>query len=295
MKAVVFMICFCLMTGFMGATLYADESPTGTLYPPRLAVGKVGVFSIGDIPATKVTGTFLGRPVYFHRWQGRLFSLLPVDLSSSPGSYPLSIEYQYVHHGTKKLITIDIEVHPYEFSVEEVSLPEKMVTFPKEILERILNEKKTVYAAFEKTGEMPLWNGDFIKPVDGDIVGLFGSRRILNGKDRNPHLGIDIRAERGTPLLCANNGRVALVGDFYLMGKTVIIDHGQGAFTVYCHLSRVMVKEGEVVAKGESLGEVGDTGRATGSHVHWGACIYGARVDPLSLIEATTALAETGK
>ncbi|MEW6326950.1 MAG: M23 family metallopeptidase [Thermodesulfobacteriota bacterium] len=324
MKTMFLIVCFSLVSGFMGMTLYAeetfvqhsesphtplwqrgargdfkenlerfcDESPAWSLYPAKPATGQVGLFSISDVPATRVTGAFLNRPVYFHPGSGRLVALLPVDISTPPGRYPLTVEYQHVHHGTKKVVTIQVEVQPIEFPVEELILPEKMVTFTDEILGRIKDEKKAVDAVLEKISASLLWNGGFIKPVEGDIVGLFGSRRILNGEERSRHLGVDIRGKEGTPIRCANSGRVALAGDFYLLGSTVILDHGQGVFTIYCHLSKTAVKEGQEVAKGESLGEVGATGRATGPHLHWGAVICGARVDPLSLIEATSVLAE---
>jgi murein DD-endopeptidase MepM/ murein hydrolase activator NlpD len=288
-ELVIFIFYFFLAVGFPGKASYADERPAWTLHPAKLAIGQVGLFSISDVPATPPkAGAFLGRPVYFHASSGRLAALLPVDISTPPGKYPLTIEYQHVHHGTKKVITIHVEVQPYEFSVEELTLPEKMVTFPEEILKRIQDEKKAVDAVFEKNSESLLWSGGFIKPVEGDIVGLFGSRRILNGEERSRHLGVDIRGKEGTPIRCANSGRIALVGDFYLLGSTVILDHGQGVFTIYCHLSKAAVKEGQQVAKGDSLGEVGATGRATGPHLHWGTVICGARVDPLSLIEVTT-------
>ncbi|MDD5452633.1 MAG: M23 family metallopeptidase [Desulfovibrionales bacterium] len=291
-QLIIFVFYFFLTIGFPGTASCADERPAWTLHPAKLAIGQVGLFSISDVPATRMTATFLNRPVYFHPASGSLAALLPVDISTPPGKYPLTIEYEHIHHGTKKVITIQVEVHPYEFPVEELTLPEKMVTFPEEILKRIQDEKEAVDAVFEETNMSLLWNGGFIKPVEGDIVGLFGSRRILNGEERSRHMGVDIRGKEGTPIRCANSGRVALASDFYLLGSTVILNHGQGVFTIYCHLSKAAVKEGQQVAKGESLGEIGATGRATGPHLHWGAVICGARVDPLSLIEATAMVAE---
>ncbi|MDO9462554.1 MAG: hypothetical protein Q7J61_01980, partial [Deltaproteobacteria bacterium] len=214
MKALFFVFCCFMAIGFSGTVSYADESQVWSLHPAKLAIGQVGLFSISDVPATPPkAGAFLGRPVYFHPGSGRLTALLPVDISTPPGKYPLTIEYQHVHHGTKKVITIQVEVQPYEFSVEELTLPEKMVTFPEEILKRIQDEKKAVDAVFEKTSASLLWNGGFIKPVEGDIVGLFGSRRVLNGEERSRHLGVDIRGTEGTPIRCANSGRIALSGD----------------------------------------------------------------------------------
>ncbi|MDC4224937.1 MAG: M23 family metallopeptidase [Candidatus Manganitrophus sp.] len=107
----------------------------------------------------------------------------------------------------------------------------------------------------------------------------------MNGQPRNPHTGEDISAPLGTPVLASNGGRVILVGDFYFNGQSVIIDHGLGLFSMYFHLAETTVKEGDVVAKGQAIGSVGQSGRATGPHLHWGVRLNGARVNPFSLIE----------
>jgi murein DD-endopeptidase MepM/ murein hydrolase activator NlpD len=98
---------------------------------------------------------------------------------------------------------------------------------------------------------------------------------------------MDIKAPEGKPVWAANNGRVVLVGDFFFAGRAVFVDHGQGVYTMYFHLSQIDVEEGQKVAKGEMLGLVGMTGRATGPHLHWGVRLGGARVDPASLVERT--------
>ncbi|HTU01222.1 MAG TPA: M23 family metallopeptidase, partial [Candidatus Sulfotelmatobacter sp.] len=113
----------------------------------------------------------------------------------------------------------------------------------------------------------------------------FGARRIINGESRAPHTGVDFPAAAGTPVLAANAGRVALVADMFFSGRTVVLDHGDGLFTMYFHLQDTVVQPGREVKRGEALGHVGSTGRASGPHLHWGARLTGARIDPNALLK----------
>ena len=119
----------------------------------------------------------------------------------------------------------------------------------------------------------------------GDAPGEgFGFRRIINGQPRMPHGGVDFAAERGATVMAANRGRVALVAEFFFAGRLVVLDHGLGLYTLYFHLDRADVEEGALVERGDPIGTVGATGRATGPHLHWGAQLGPSRVDPRSLL-----------
>lgn len=273
-----------------GLSPQAGKMPEWELYPPRLAVGQVGLLSITDSGDLRVRGSFMGRTVNFQKSGSLLRALLPVDLFSSPGTYSLNLSFEQVANGILHSEEIIVEVEPYSFPVEGLKLPEHMVTLPPEIQERVESEKKQIESVLSAARREEFWTGGFVKPVDGQVSGLFGSRRIMNGKERSRHLGIDIRASEGHPVFSSNKGRIALTGDFYLTGKTVVVDHGHEVFTIYCHLSKVLVRVGEDIARGEILGEVGSTGRSTGPHLHWGARVCGARIDPLSLVQSTAGL-----
>jgi murein DD-endopeptidase MepM/ murein hydrolase activator NlpD len=117
------------------------------------------------------------------------------------------------------------------------------------------------------------------------MAGTFGLKRTINGQPRNPHSGEDIYAPEGTTVATSNDGIVTLIGDFFFSGKSIVIDHGLGLYTMYFHLSEVRVGQGEKVSKGQTIGLVGATGRATGPHLHWGARLNGARVNPFSLVK----------
>jgi murein DD-endopeptidase MepM/ murein hydrolase activator NlpD len=120
--------------------------------------------------------------------------------------------------------------------------------------------------------------------VEAELSGAFGLNRIINGKQRSPHTGVDLKAEEGTPVLATNSGIVVLVDELFFTGKSVILDHGWGLYSMYFHLSEVSVKNGDRVDTGTMLGRVGSTGRSTGAHLHWGIKMNGARVDPFSLL-----------
>jgi len=113
---------------------------------------------------------------------------------------------------------------------------------------------------------------------------VWGARRIINGQPRAPHTGVDYSADPGTPVVAANAGRVALVAEYFFPGRLIVLDHGLGLFTLYFHLERVDVRDGERVERGQPIGAVGASGRATGPHLHFGAKLGRARIDPAALL-----------
>jgi murein DD-endopeptidase MepM/ murein hydrolase activator NlpD len=133
-----------------------------------------------------------------------------------------------------------------------------------------------------------LWSLPFIRPADGPITSPFGLRRILNGEERGPHNGVDIGAPLGAEVVACNAGIVVFAEELYLEGKTIIMDHGFGLYSVYMHLSQMRVKVGDEVGIGQCIGLVGATGRVTGPHLHWGISLLKARVNPFSLMRAVS-------
>ena len=126
-------------------------------------------------------------------------------------------------------------------------------------------------------------------PILGRISGVYGSQRILNGKPRSPHNGVDIAAPKGSTVLATAKGTIALVHqDMFYSGKTVMIDHGHGLSSIYIHMSEILVKQGQLVTKGEAIGAVGMTGRATGPHLHWGISLFGTHLDPMLIVTGKT-------
>ena len=126
-------------------------------------------------------------------------------------------------------------------------------------------------------------------PILGRISGVYGSQRVLNGKPRSPHNGVDIAAPKGSTVLATAKGTIALVHqDMFYSGKTVMIDHGHGLSSIYIHMSEILVKQGQLVTKGEAIGAVGMTGRATGPHLHWGISLFRTHLDPMLIVTGKT-------
>ena len=153
-----------------------------------------------------------------------------------------------------------------------------------EALARIAREREIIDAALTNWRDRPLTGIGLTAPVDGPRSSSFGLRRFFNDEPRAPHKGMDIAVPEGTPVAAARDGIVTVTGDFYFNGNTVIVDHGQGLITMYCHLSAIGVEHGAAVAAGDALGAVGRTGRVTGPHLHFGTYLNGTAVDPSLLL-----------
>jgi murein DD-endopeptidase MepM/ murein hydrolase activator NlpD len=166
-------------------------------------------------------------------------------------------------------------------------LPPAQVTPPPETMERIRREQAMLNAARAHDTPGARFADGFAWPAEGRISGVYGSRRILNGEPRAPHLGLDIAAPTGTPALAAAPGIVRLAQpDFYFTGGSIVLDHGHTVMSFYIHLSRLLVKDGDVVERGATIGLIGATGRATGPHLHLGLFWAGTALDPALVLPA---------
>ena len=232
-----------------------------------------------------VSGQFMERPLPFFPTgpPGTHVGLLGIDLDDPLGEAKARVEIR--GEGTLQTRHYRVRIQAADFRVQELTLPRESVDLDEETLQRVLRERQQILHSMSGISEPRLWTGPFIVPVDGPVSGTFGSRRVINGQPRNPHSGDDISAPEGTPVLAPNHGRVALIGDLFFSGRSIVLDHGLGLFTMYFHLSSILVKEGDRVSKGRIIGRVGATGRATGPHLHWGSRLNGARINPFSLIQ----------
>jgi murein DD-endopeptidase MepM/ murein hydrolase activator NlpD len=210
---------------------------------------------------------------------GRDFrALFGVDLDAQPGARELVFESG--DGGARA--TVKTRVLKGAFRVQKLSVDPKFVEVPPEEKERVKADAERVNAAYRSADAARRWTA-FARPVAFDGSN-FGSRRVYNGRTTGVHSGLDMSAPKGTPVAATAEGRVALAGDLYFSGGTVLLDHGGGLFTMVIHLSRIDVKEGDVVPKGAIVGLVGATGRVTGPHLHWAARLNGARVNPEFLL-----------
>lgn len=254
--------------------------------------GKQGQILIVKVPADEmsleVRGTFMGRTVRFFREAGpderkEFVGLLGIDLEDKPGTHELTIEIEQ-KSGSRRL-TYHVEVLKEKFRVERLILPKDKVDLDERSLQRWKAEQEQVKTALASDSPIRLWRSSFAEPVSGRRTGVFGSVRIMNGQARSPHNGEDIGAPVGTDVAVTNDGIVRLTVDHIFSGKGVYVDHGLGFYSMYFHLSEILVKEGDAVRAGQVIGKVGATGRATGPHLHWGVKLNGARVNPYALLE----------
>ncbi len=184
-----------------------------------------------------------------------------------------------------KLERRTLAVAPRKFDIQRIEgLPERLVTPPPEVQERLKAEAALVAEVRTRDDARTDFLAGFVWPVIGPISGVYGSQRILNGQPRAPHYGVDIAVPAGTPVKAPADGIVTLAGDLYLTGWTVILDHGHGLSSVFMHLSEIAVREGSRLRRGDVLGKVGATGRATAAHLHWGLNLFATRLDPQLLV-----------
>jgi len=212
-----------------------------------------------------------------------LVAFLGIDLETKPGPYSIDINIIY-EDGAGELLKKEILVYDKKFPEKSLWVDEKFVTPPPQAQERIRRETELLEEIYGIFTAHWLGEGAFIIPSDGEMQDNFGEKRIYNNMPRSPHSGVDISSPYGSPVRASNSGRIVLANELYFGGQTVIIDHGQGVFSIYCHFSKILKKRGISVEKGEIIGEIGATGRVTGPHLHWGIKVMGSRVDPMSLL-----------
>lgn len=199
---------------------------------------------------------------------------------------PLDIgEEQIVLRARDIEVAVDLVEHAYREQRLTVK-NQSHVTPDNKQLERIGRERKVIDAALGNFRDTRLEGVDLVPPVSGPRSSSFGLRRFFNDQPRSPHKGMDIAAAEGVPIAAPRAGIVTATGDYFFNGNTVILDHGQGFVTMYCHLSEISVAEGQAVATGDRIGAVGATGRVTGPHLHFGTYLNGTAVDPAILLQA---------
>ena len=202
---------------------------------------------------------------------------------NATGKYLLKIKFK-----NKKIENYEYIIVKKEYEEQRLRLASRYVTPPKKLRNRILHEARLMKSARAKIGKVKdaFFTEGFVYPVDSvDIRSTFGLQRILNGKPSNIHNGLDFGGDEGDSIRAITDGIVRIAGkNFFYNGNFVLLDHGQGLTSVYLHMSKILVKDNQKVKKGEVIGLIGETGRATGPHLHLGVQWYKKRIDPMSLL-----------
>lgn len=234
-----------------------------------------GVYTM-KLPATTVRVSYQDRPVMIVDG----IAIVGIGISSEPGIHQLTLIDQ-ANNSTNHSFTVAAKQYPEQRLT--ISNP-RLVNPNEEDLKRIRGESSRMQKQYRRFSKPEPSLRPFLIPADGVISSPFGRRRILNDQPRSPHSGLDIAAAAGAPIRAPTAAEVTLTGNFFFNGNTVFLDHGQGLITMYCHLSETKVHEGDLVERGDIIGLVGATGRATGPHLHWSVSLNGNRVDPEQVI-----------
>jgi murein DD-endopeptidase MepM/ murein hydrolase activator NlpD len=255
-----------LLLVFFSGALRAAALPHAEPVP-----GGVAIVALERSGAKAPRAYFNGDRVMVLKGEREWLAVVGIPLDTKPGTYAVRVRDR----------NLSFTVQDKQYAVQRVTIENKRKVDPTALdLKRIRRESAIIHAAlsaWHARTSVPL---RFDLPVLGPVSSPFGLRRIFNGEPRNPHSGIDIAVPAGTPIHAPAPGRVAAIGNFFFDGNMVLIDHGQGLVTMYGHMEKILVKKGQRLARGQVIGLVGQTGRATGPHLHWGVSLNNARVDP---------------
>lgn len=265
---------------------FAAESPLSVVVKSaRLSQGGVGEIRVTGAELQRVEGFLRQREISFFPVERSFAALLGVDLEEKPGAAELLVR-AWDGNGEMGERRLTLRVKEKRFPREKLSVPASFDRIDEATRERIKREQLELDRIWAISSVQRWWEGPFVAPLGGGVTSPFGLRRIVNGLARSPHGGVDLKASLGTEVVAANRGRVALREELFFSGKSIVLDHGGGLYTMYFHLDRFRVERDAEVRKGDLIGWVGMTGRVTGPHLHWGVRLNGARVDPFELLEA---------
>lgn len=257
--------------------------------PNQLQQGSVAFITVelGTAPL-RLTGKMIGKNLSFFKSDNPKiwYALAGAGLETQPGTYDLSVRAVMsggrVGHSLKK-----VDIAAGDFRSGPVNVPENFVEPDAESQKKIAEDQVLKEKAFSHFIPTPLWSGDFVTPVQAKPTDSFGMTHIFNEELTSTHRGTDFPVAEGSPVVVSNSGTVVLASELFYEGNCVIVDHGQRLFTVYMHMSKIDVKAGDQLAQGDQLGLSGQTGRATGPHLHMGVRWNGIYLDPTKLLALT--------
>lgn len=253
-------------------------------------VARVAIGPVGDTPPRVFLGT---DRVMVVRQANSWLAVVGLPLSLKPGEHDLTVIGAGDRTETRRF-----SVRRKEYGVQRITLKDQRMVQPSPAdLERIEREQMDMKQIFIRWNDTAAPLLAFQFPAQGRLSGAFGTRRFFNEQERQPHNGLDIAAPRGSPITAPADGVITGIGDYFFNGRTVFIDHGQGLVSMYNHLDKVAVTLGEKVTRGQRIGDIGMTGRATGPHLHWAVSLNNTRVDPLLFVtdESIKQLAQQNK
>jgi murein DD-endopeptidase MepM/ murein hydrolase activator NlpD len=241
-----------------------------------LRPGGIAIVEVGSIDADAPVVTLGDQALLVIQRGDKWVAVAGIALDTTPGTIRISVNG----------VDSDVDISTHEYREQRITVEnQSFVEQTPEQLERIFGERRIIDAVLTSFTKRPVDGLSLEAPVPGKQSDSFGYRRFFNDQPRSPHKGMDISAGNGPAILAPRAGTVAATGNYFFNGNTVLVDHGQGFVTMYCHLSDIGVEEGQEVVTGDVLGAVGATGRVTGPHLHFGTYLNGSAVDPAIFLD----------
>jgi len=260
--------------------LFALEISQATIKNANTVLLEIKKQNISDVKLTfdKQNINFFKNPFK----ENTYYALLPISYYQKEKDYRVIVSY--IKNGKKIFEGKSLKVIDGKYKSEVINVPKTKFKPKPSRIQRTKKEYAQAMKVYNSTSKEILWNEDFIYPLNTKITSNFGTKRVYNGKLKSYHSGTDFRAKNGTPIIASNSGIVKISQNRFYSGNSIVIDHGQGVYSCYFHLSKMNYKVGDIIKKGDILGLSGDTGRVTGPHLHFSFRIHGIQVDPLDAI-----------
>jgi murein DD-endopeptidase MepM/ murein hydrolase activator NlpD len=248
--------------------------------PYEISPGDAFILKLTDAKTSQHPAAYLKEKQFYFSSCGKacFIAIGAVEIQTKPGVYTIKLKVG------KKKKNLKLFVKHTRFPTLSLTLPEDKVFLSPEDLSRAKRESEKLQSMCQIVSDR-LWEGNFILPLENHISTLFGTKRILNKTIISIHKGLDIKGKEGEEVKASNNGRVVLAQELFFGGNTIILDHGQGIYTIYMHLSGFNVKLDDIISKGDIVGFVGSSGRSTGSHLHFGVKVLNINTNPVSFVE----------
>jgi murein DD-endopeptidase MepM/ murein hydrolase activator NlpD len=268
----------------MGILLLGTLAATPRVEPAKPKQGDLVVIHLREPKAETVRAWFHGEELPVSVGPAGWQTLVGIDLAAPAG--PRAVTGITVKGADVKKWKASFRVYPAGYPVQHLTLAdESKVVLSDADGARAVSESTQIRTVFRRRSPRE-WSGPFIHPLDAAPAGgRFGSVRIINNEPRNAHTGADYGAKLGDPVHASNSGKVVLAAEHFFAGNSIFLDHGDGLYTMYFHLSKILVTEGQEVKKGDIIGQVGATGRASGPHLHFGINYRGARINPATALK----------
>lgn len=270
------LLVLLLMFFIILSALHAEAFQAKVL-PSNIHTGDAFIIRVTGLEAAEPSAVFEKKALHFSKCgKGCFVAIGAVDIKAKPGVYLISLKT-----GQQKT-EMRLRVLKGSFKTIQLTLPEDKVAFSPEDLARINREDDMLDSIWQIESER-LWDGNFILPLPNPFSTPFGAKRIINKKTVSLHRGLDMQGKAGEKIQASNRGRVVLTEELFFGGNTVILDHGQGIFTVYMHMSGFNVQPGDIVSKSDVIGFVGSSGRSSGPHLHFGVKVMRINANPVSV------------